>query len=192
MQPQHFGTAARCVASVRSHVPAGRVCVVAAALPAALWRTLDELGCDYVHEADVFGFDAAALPSDAAARDAVFAQLLKWEFRRFSRTATYFIVDAATTLDSPTDLWPDGRAVLFCRNRFRFGHAMCINYLVGQIPCPTSPAAGELLHVDRGAVDEMVLKIQGRWRIPWAKAAVSILRRVQWTAFDAARSTATT
>ncbi len=188
VQPRHFDTAARCVDSVRAHLRGGdgRVVVVAAALPAGLRRTLDGLSCDYLHEADVFGFDATALPGDATARERLFTELLKWELRRFSRTPTYLVINPATTLHQPVDLWPGGRAALFCCNRFRFAHAMCFNYLFGQIPCPTSPAAGDLLHVDRDTVDEMVLKIQGRWRMPWARAAVSILDRVAGTAFDAA------
>lgn len=187
VRPEQFAMVVRCVESVRAGLgPAARVCVVLAALPVNVRRTLDELGCDYLHEADALGFDAAALPGEPAARASLFAELLKWEVRRFSRTPTYLVVDPGRTGVVPAP-WVDGRPALFCRNRFRFGCLTCFNYLFGLYPTPTAPAAGDVQHLDRAVVDEMVAKVEGRYGRRWAQVAVAIGQQVPGAAFDAGR-----
>lgn len=184
VHPRHFDCVERCVASMRKNIQpgGGKICIVTAALPGDLRRRLDGLGCTYLHEADVFGTDAAGI----AGGNKVFAQFLKWELRRFSSTPTYLAVDAATVVPERTDTLIEDQPALFCENRFRFGWLMCFNYFFGQIPIPTAPASGEICHFDCAILDEMVGKIQGRWNASWMNAATAIVHQVAGTAFDAA------
>jgi hypothetical protein len=180
---------AGCVQSVLANVQGcARIGVVAAELSAEVRRVLAELGCWFLDWAQVLGFDAAAIPGESAAREEFVSQVLRWELRRFASTASYLVVDASHRLSESTNLWADDLPVLFCENRFRFGHLMCFNYFFGQIPYPASPATGALLHLDRAVVEEMVGKISGRWKMPWVLAAYTILQKVPGTVFDAGQN----
>ena len=178
VHPKHFGSVERCVESIRQHLQptGGRICIVTAALPGDLRQRLDKLDCTYLHESDVV----------AAAPEKLLPQFLKWELRRFSNTPTYLVVDAEEFFSEATDLHQDGKQILFCENRFRFGQLMCFNYFFGQIPFPTSPASGNVAHFDCAVLNEMLAKIEGRWKVPWITATLAILAQVEGTAFDAA------
>jgi Glycosyl transferase family 11 len=190
VHPRNFQDVLHCVESIRSHLGngCGRVCVVTAGLPTEIRQKLEAIGCEFLQKKDVFGFDASAIPGEVEARERLFAQLLKWELRRFSSTPTYLVVDADCRLNRSTGLWRENQQVLFCENRFRFGYLLCFNYFFGQYPAPTSPASSEIQHFDKAVLDEMVEKIQGRYKTHWAQATFAILREVRGTAFDAGQN----
>ena len=171
--------AARCVESVRTHLgrQTGRVCVVAGVLADPVREALEKLGCDFLNETDVIGDTSSP----------IFSQLLKWELRRFSTTATYLVIDAGQILTRSTHLWVDQQSVMFCENRYRFGYYFCFNYFFGRIPQPAAPASGRMVHFNRAVLDEMVAKIETRYKMPWPVATTAILQQVSGTAFDAAQ-----
>jgi hypothetical protein len=180
----------KCVESVIAQLKRGqgRLVVVAPNLPPEIREQLEQLGCEILEPGQVCGFEASAIPGESEARERLFFQILKWELRRFATTPTYLVIEANRELTRPTDLWNDNRPVLFCENRFRFGYLLCFNWFVGQIPYPASPACGPLLHMDRSVVDEMVAKIQGRYKAHWAQAMLAILQQVPGVAFDAGQN----
>jgi hypothetical protein len=181
VRPGEFDRVIRCVESVQTYLgeQCGRICIVTAALPSHIRQTLENLGCVFLNEADLLG--------ETAAKSQQFSELLKWELRRFATTGTYLVVDADQILTRPTKLWHGDRAVLFCENRYRFGYYFCFNYFFGQIPQPASPASGRVVHFDRAVLEEMILKIQGRFKMDWPVATAAILQQVRGTAFDAAQ-----
>jgi hypothetical protein len=190
VQPRNFQNVLGCVESIRNHLgnSGGRICIVTAGLPTEIRRQLENVGCEFLQEKDVFEFDASAIPGAVEARERLFTQLLKWELRRFSRTLTYLVADADCRFNRATELWRGDQQVLFCENRFRFGYLLCFNYLFGQYPVPTSPATSQIQHFDKAVLNEMVEKIQGRYKTHWAQATFAILREVRGTAFDAGQN----
>ena len=189
VQTRDLSSVVRCVESLRTFLQScGRICIVSAALPSEIRQQLESLGCKFLNEKDAFGFDATAISGPPDARDRLFNQFLKWELRRFSQTPNYLVIEATRALTQPTDLWHGDQQTLFCENRFRFGYLMCFNYFFGQIPYPTSPAISEVQHLNCSVIDEMVGKIQSRYKTHWTQATFAILQQVKGTAFDAGQN----
>ena len=183
VRPCDVDCVVRCVESAREHLgdQCGRICILTAALQRDIRVRLEQLGCAFLNEADLFGAAVAETQAD------LFAQMAKWELRRFATTATYLVIHADYFFHSPTRLWQDDQPILFCQNRYRFGYAMCFNYFFGRIPQAASPTSGGIAHFDGAVLEEMIVKIQAKYKVAWPQATAAILQQVRGTAFDSSQ-----